>query len=209
MCLRSSVPRLIPLVVLPIRLVAVCGSAPGRGVLRPQGPAATPSSLARVATPSLEPCRGAAAAARAQLPAVTLCCLGGGPAVPLGHLLARSYIANLWASWCMPCQRAAPRLVAAAVAAHGDVDFLGIDTRDDRVSALDFRHHVGISYPQLADPRGGVGHHLGLSRILVTLALDAGGRIVYRRIGEISAAQFAAALHAATPALPADAGAGG
>lgn len=136
-------------------------------------------------------------------------CLGGGPAVPLAHLPSRPYVVNLWASWCVPCQREAPRLAAAAAAAQGHVDFLGIDTTDDSASALDFLHHVGISYPQLADPRGDVGHHLGLPGIPVTLALGAGGRIGYRRIGEVSTAQLAAALHAADPALPTGAGAGG
>lgn len=117
---------------------------------------------------------------------------------------------NLWTSWCVPCQREPPRLAAAAAAAaHGHVDFLGIDTTDDSASALNFLHDLGINYPQLADPRADVEHHPGLPGIPVTLALDAGGRIVYRRIGEISTAQLAAALPTADPALPTGAGAAG
>ena len=205
---RPSVPRLIPLVVLPILLVAACGSAPGRGALRPQGPAATPSTPTRVATPSLEPCPAAAPAARTQLPAVTLRCLGGGPAVPLQHLPARPYIVNVWASWCLPCRREAPRLAAAA-ATRGQVDFLGVDTADRRASALFFLDYFHIRYPQLLDPNSDTQHRLGAPGIPTTVAVDATGRIVYRRIGEISTAQLTAAMHAADPGVHTGAEGGG
>lgn len=203
---RPSVPRLIPLAVLPILLVAACGSAPGRGALRAQGPAATPTTPARVATPSLEPCPAAAPADRTQLPAVTLRCLDGGGDLPLTHLPARPYVINLWASWCVPCQQKAPRLAAAAAAARGRVGFLGIDTADEPHSALNFLHDYDLNYPQLADPNSDTMHRLGAPGIPVTVAVDAAGRIVYRRIGQISTTQLAAALHAADPAVSTGAG---
>jgi len=191
--------------VLPILLVAACGSAPGRDTLRAQGPAATPTTPPWVATPSLEPCP----AARTQLPAVTLRCLGGGPALPLGHLPARPYIVNVWASWCEPCRREAPRLRAAAAPTRGQVDFLGVDTADPREPALFFLDYFHIRYPQLLDPNSDTLHRLGAPGIPTTVAVDATGRIVYRRIGEISAAQLTAALRAADPGVHTGAGGGG
>jgi thiol-disulfide isomerase/thioredoxin len=107
------------------------------------------------------------------------------------------YIINLWASWCLPCQREAPRLADAAAAARGQVNFLGINTQDDRNSALDFLHYVGIHYPQLFDPDGDVLHRLGVPGIPVTLAVDSTGHVVYRRVGEISKSDLSAAVRAA------------
>lgn len=160
------------------------------------------------ATPALQRCPPAAPAGQSQLPAVTLPCLDGGPAVGLSHLPARPYIVNLWASWCTPCQAEAPRLAAAASSAHGRVGFLGIDNNDGAPAARAFLARYGIRYPQVSDPHSTVGHRLGLPGIPVTLALDAHGRIVYRRIGEISSAQLAAAVRAAThPSAPAGGGA--
>lgn len=143
---------------------------------------------------------------RTQLPAVTLPCLGGGRTVSLDHLPAQPYIVNLWASWCTACQAEAPRLAAAAQSTHGRVGFLGIDNGDTVAAARAFLHRYGIRYPQLDDPNSTVGHRFGLPGIPVTLALDASGRIVYRRIGEISTAQLTAAVHAAAPRLGAHPG---
>ena len=182
-------------------------SAPSTSSTR-EGPRATPSMPSWVTTPTLQPCPAGAPAARAKLPAVTLDCLGSGPALALDHLPSRPHVINLWASWCSPCRREAPRLAAAAAATGGRVGFLGVDTQDERGSALDFLHHVGLDYPQLADPDAAVLHRLSAPGLPVTIAVDASGRIVYRRIGEISAAQLNAALHAADPTLPSTSGGG-
>lgn len=189
-------------------LTAGCGSASHRDSVRAAGSQPPPTTPAWVKKPGLQPCPAATPTGRAQLPAVTLRCLGSGPDLSLARLPARPYVINLWASWCVPCQREAPRLAAAAAAANGQVDFLGIDTADDRDSALDFLHHFGISYPQLADPNSDTLHRLPAPGIPVTVAIDATGRIVYRRIGEISAAQLTAALHAADPGVGTGAGEG-
>lgn len=198
------------LVVLIVLGAAGCGAAGGGDTLRTQTSAAgatAPPLPSWVTTPTLRPCP-AAATARAELPRVTLRCLGRGPALALDRLPARPYIVNLWASWCVPCQREAPRLAAAA-ATHDRVGFLGIDTQDERGSALDFLHHFGIDYPQLVDPNGDVLHRLPAPGIPVTLAVDASGHVVYRRIGELSSAQLAAALRAADPTGSNLAGGGG
>lgn len=147
----------------------------------------------------LQPCPSLTAGTRTELPAVTLRCLGPGPAQALSRLPARPYVVNLWASWCRPCYQESPRLRAAARAANGRVGFLGVDTADKHSSALAFLNEFDLSYPQLSDPNGDALHRIGAPGLPVTLAVDADGRIVYRRIGEISAAQLAAAVRAADP----------
>lgn len=135
------------------------------------------------------------------LPAVTLHCLTGGSAVTLTRLPVRPFVVNLWASWCAPCRSEAPRLAAAAAAAGQQVGFLGVDTADARGAALAFLRRYGIGYPQLADPNSDTLHRLGAPGLPVTLAVNAAGRLVYQRIGEMSTGQLAAALHVADPGI--------
>lgn len=180
-----------------------CGSPTGRDGISANAEPSDRPQPSWVTAPTLHRCPTAAPYPRADLPSTTLRCLGDGPALALARLPARPFIVNLWASWCLPCQREAPRFAAAITASGGRVGFLGVDTEDDRGSALDFLHHFGLDFPQLADPDGDVLHRLPAPGLPVTLAVDAAGRVVYRRIGEINAAQLGAALHAANPRLPA------
>lgn len=204
-------------VVAPVLLLATgCGGAPattaaGGHDLTPsqQAGVGTPTLPPWVTKPSLPPCPPAAPTPRAQLPAVSLSCLAGGRGLSLDRLPARPFVVNLWASWCEPCRREAPRLAAAAKAAAGHVEFLGVDTQDGGSPALAFLHDFGIDYPQLTDPGSDLLHRLPAPGIPVTLAVNAAGQVVYRRIGEISAAQLADAVHAADPTAPVPAGGGG
>lgn len=160
-------------------------------------------------TVQLPLCPATGAVAQTQLPAVSLPCLGGGSNLALDRLPSRPFVINLWASWCAPCRQEAPRLAAAASAATGQVAFLGVDTDDGRDPALAFLHDFGISYPQLSDLNSDLLHRLAVPGLPVTLAVDATGRVVYRRIGEISAAQLADAVRAAEPTAAIPAGVAG
>ncbi|WP_175484168.1 TlpA disulfide reductase family protein [Modestobacter sp. DSM 44400] len=148
----------------------------------------------------LQPCPTAAPGGpHGELPDLKLPCLGSGAPLALDRLPPGSYVINVWASWCVPCREEAPRLRAAAAATSGRVQFLGIDIQDGRDAALSFLADFGIDYPQLQDLKGDTLHRLGSPGVPVTLAVDATGRIAYRRIGEISTDQLAAAVHAANP----------
>ena len=46
-------------------------------------------------------------------------------------------VINVWASWCLPCRSEAP-LIAAGSLAHGDVDFVGLNVRDNPTDASEF-----------------------------------------------------------------------
>lgn len=205
-------------VAAPLLLLVIgCGDTAGLSTTPAPGPNVTSSQEASIGTstlprwatsPTLLPCPAASPTARVQLPAVSLACLDGRSSLRLDRLPARPYVINLWASWCGPCRREAPRLAAAAAAARGKVEFLGVDTADAEVPALAFLHDFAITYPQLADPGSEVVHRLPAPGIPVTVLVDAAGRVVFRRIGEISAAQLADAVHAANPTarVPTDGG---
>lgn len=187
---------LIPAVVVGL-LATGCGagSPPQAPPVASGAPAVSAAFLQACPDRRVGDVRRAAAGRDAALP-------GPGSPVPLRRLPPAPHVINLWASWCAPCRVEAPRLRAAAQASSGRVQFLGIDIQDGRQAALSFLSDFGIDYPQLADRNGDVLHQLGAPGIPVTLVVDATGRIVYRRIGEISDEQLAAAMHAADPNIP-------
>jgi thiol-disulfide isomerase/thioredoxin len=100
-------------------------------------------------------------------------------------------VLNFWGSWCAPCRAEAPDLSALATnyGTRG-VRFLGIDIRDDPVSADAFIKAFGVPYPSLNDPsdelalafRGTVPP----AAIPTTLVIDRSGRIAARILGSVS-----------------------
>jgi thiol-disulfide isomerase/thioredoxin len=112
------------------------------------------------------------------------------------HLSLSAYrgsvvVLNFWGSWCAPCRAEAPDLTALATTyAQRGVRFLGIDIRDDPVSADAFIKAFGIPYPSLNDPsdelalafRGTVPP----AGIPTTLVIDKRGRIAARIVGSVS-----------------------
>lgn len=112
------------------------------------------------------------------------------------HLSLAAYrgsvvVINFWGSWCAPCRAEAPDLsaLAASDATHG-VRFLGVDIRDDQVSADAFIKAFRVPYPSLNDP----GDELALAfrgtvppaAIPTTLVIDRSGRIAARILGSVS-----------------------
>jgi len=88
------------------------------------------------------------------LPDVTLKCLGQGPAVRMSGLTGQPTVVNVWAQWCVPCQKEATYLASAYDADKRAVRFLGVDTEDTASAALDFVAHVSpqARYPSVVDP---------------------------------------------------------
>jgi thiol-disulfide isomerase/thioredoxin len=104
-----------------------------------------------------------------------------------GHVL----VINFWGSWCGPCRAEAPDLsaLAASMAPRG-IRFLGIDIRDDPVSADAFTHSFGITYPSLNDPSSSLAlafrETVPPAGIPTTLVIDRSGRIAARVEGSVS-----------------------
>jgi len=88
-------------------------------------------------------------------------------------------VVNFWGSWCAPCRAEADDLEKTyrATKAKG-VTFLGVNSRDDRDSALAFeREHV--TYPSIYDFDGKVALKFDVTQASTpaTLILDRQGRI--------------------------------
>ncbi|MGL5830039.1 MAG: TlpA disulfide reductase family protein, partial [Angustibacter sp.] len=60
-------------------------------------------------------------------------------------------VINTWGSWCAPCNAEAPDLAdISARYAQSQVQFLGVNLREDPPAAQAFERKFGIDYPSLA-----------------------------------------------------------
>lgn len=151
---------------------------------------------------------GAYAAMAVMLIAFGVARLGGaGAPIPLPDLQLRFHdgatrslrddrpqVINLWATWCPPCRREMPALIAAA-RAHPDVRFVFANQGEDAATIADFLRQHPIPPATLAhDPAQTLSQAVNVRGFPTTLFVDAEGRIVQRHIGELSRASLSARL---------------
>jgi cytochrome c biogenesis protein CcmG/thiol:disulfide interchange protein DsbE len=110
--------------------------------------------------------------------------------VELRSLRGRPVVLNFWASWCIPCAHEAPRLVSAAKTHEGRVLFLGVDVKDFSSDARRFLRRFHVNYVSVRDGGSDTYDAYGLTGLPESYFLDASGRIVAHKIGEISAAEL-------------------
>lgn len=164
-------------------VLAGCGGDEQRPRRTPAAASADPSLLAKA---DLQRCPEVAdepATGDDALPAVTLPCLGDGPAVSLRGLRG-PLVLNLWATWCEPCRAEAP-LFQRLHAAGKQVTVMGVDSKDrSRDAALAFAGDRGLRYPSLYDQKG---RTMAAARagngLPITLFVDRRGTVTHRKIG--------------------------
>jgi thiol-disulfide isomerase/thioredoxin len=104
-----------------------------------------------------------------------------GTAFDLASDKGRVVVVNFWGSWCAPCRAEADDLEKTyqETKAKG-VDFLGVDSRDDRDAAKAFVRGRA-TYPSLYDFDGKVALQFDVTQVATpqTLILDRQGRIAY------------------------------
>ena len=98
-------------------------------------------------------------------------------------------VLNVWGSWCAPCVAEAPDLQAAweQVQDGGEVQFMGIDFREEAERGAAFMAKAGITYPSLSDESGVLILRLQgkAPTVPTTLVLDREGRIAARVNGPV------------------------
>jgi peroxiredoxin len=112
------------------------------------------------------------------------------------HLSLSSYrgdtvVLNFWGSWCAPCRAEAPALASLARQLKADhVQFVGVDIRDEPVSARAFMQTFNVGYPSFSDPNDQIAlaFHSTVppAAIPTTLVIDRDGRIAARIFGAAS-----------------------
>ena len=172
-------------VVMVAAMTAGCTGSPA-GPVSPSQARAQPTAP----LPAVDPCPAAGSPAvsghAGALGHRTLPCLKPGPAVDLSSLGGRQpVLVNLWASWCLPCQREMPRLEQTYRTYKGRLLILGVDTEDDPNSARSFLTAVHATYPQVVDADGALRIQLHAVGLPVTVLIRPDGSVGYRRLGEL------------------------
>ena len=107
-------------------------------------------------------------------------------------------VLNYWASWCIPCKTETPQfdLLYRKIKSKG-VDFVGIDTKDAKDSALTFIRNNDISYPIVYDEPGETAVRLGnlpTVSLPFTVLIDKQGRVAAVYVQRITTKDLTAAL---------------
>lgn len=112
-----------------------------------------------------------------------------GAEVRLADYRGKPLVINFWATWCIPCQREMPQLVAlASQYRESGVAILGISVDDGPDEMKAFAKQFGVTYPLLVG-RDDVpaAESIGYTGLLpTTIFVSASGRVRGRLIGGAS-----------------------
>jgi thiol-disulfide isomerase/thioredoxin len=108
--------------------------------------------------------------------------------VSLDAYRGQPVLLNVWASWCPPCNKEAPRLTRF-MRTHPQARVVGLDYADTVGGARAYYRRWGWKQPSIADS-GAMFLRLGYSGLPVTLFLDASHRVVARILGPGTLAEF-------------------
>ncbi|WP_151445867.1 TlpA family protein disulfide reductase [Lacisediminimonas profundi] len=122
-----------------------------------------------------------------QMPALVLETLDG-KQLALQSLSGKPMVVNLWATWCPPCQREMP-VLRDAQARHKDIAFVFVNQGESSEAVSRYLAGKGLVLDNvLLDSRGQLGSATGSRALPTTLFFDARGKLVDRRMGEVSEA---------------------
>jgi thiol-disulfide isomerase/thioredoxin len=157
----------------PFRDCATLGTAPtaaasGSGTSTPGSGTAAPST---VGSGTAAPAAGAQA-----LPELTLSCFTGGAPVALRSVAGPAVI-NVWASWCPPCRKELPAFQRLSQRTTGQLQVVGVNSRDSRSGAQSIGEDFGVRFPILVDQGEALQRELKRNAIPLTLFVDADGRV--------------------------------
>lgn len=122
--------------------------------------------------------------------------------VNLSQLRGKVAVVNFWATWCPPCRKEIPDLVAAYAKYQAKgVAFIGIAVEDDRDLVQEFARAYEINFPLASGKEQGIALMQALGNNVAglpyTLVLDSRGNIVAVRRGPISPDRLEQALQEA------------
>lgn len=109
--------------------------------------------------------------------------------VPSSQVLAIRF----WADWCPYCRKEMAQLqpVYARLKPRG-LEILAVNVAQDRETVRRFVEPLGIRYPVLLDPEGGIARAYGVQSLPVTFLVDAGGVARGKIVGEATPEIFEA-----------------
>ncbi len=111
-----------------------------------------------------------------------------GPTARLADFTGQPTVVNLWATWCPPCVREMPMLMAAQ-REHANVHFVFINQGEQRAHVARWLHARQLSLNHvLLDEKRQASATFKQQGYPTTLFFNASGEMVASRIGELSAA---------------------
>ncbi len=120
----------------------------------------------------------------------SLTAAGGAGTTTMPSLLGRPVVLNLWSSTCTVCTSETPAIESVARQLGGKVDFVGVDTLDQKGAGLSFIRKYGVTYRQLFDPTAVVATGYGIPGLPVTVFVTSGGKVVGENIGALTTASL-------------------
>lgn len=130
------------------------------------------------------------------VPDRTLAPLEDGTPLRLSDLRGQVSVVNFWASWCVPCRRENPSLVALSQT-YPDVAFAGVVFQDrpgEAVAFLDQLKRGAGNYRYLTDKDSQAALDFGVFGLPETFVLDRDGVIQAKIVGEASYPLLASAI---------------
>ncbi|MDQ1513503.1 MAG: hypothetical protein QOC59_1345 [Microbacteriaceae bacterium] len=113
-------------------------------------------------------------------------------------------VVNFWYAGCGPCIAEAPDLRTVAAAYTGkDVQFVGVNIRDEAGEARPFEVRNRITYPSILDQANGGAAQLAFASSIqpnavpTTLVVDKDGRVTARILGRVNASVLRTLIDAA------------
>lgn len=110
----------------------------------------------------------------------------------------RATVVNIFASWCRPCERELPLLLATSEQTP-DVRWLGVASEDRRQDAEPFVERLDVSWPSVLDPTATTHIELQGTAMPTTAFFDADGRLREIVVGELGEEELEAALASVRP----------
>jgi cytochrome c biogenesis protein CcmG, thiol:disulfide interchange protein DsbE len=114
--------------------------------------------------------------------------LGGGTSAyeeRIAGLHGFPVVANVWASWCIPCRQEFPVLQKLSARYGKKVAFLGVNSEDSNDAATTFLREAPVPYPSYADPDKEILSSLGgLGGLPDTAFYDSSGKLLFLHQGE-------------------------
>jgi cytochrome c biogenesis protein CcmG/thiol:disulfide interchange protein DsbE len=95
------------------------------------------------------------------------------------------YILNIWASWCVPCRKEHPLLMA--LSKNQSIKLIGLNYRDNLNNAKKFINELGNPYDKiLIDKDGTLAVEFGAYGVPETFLIDKNKKIIKKFVGPIN-----------------------
>ena len=115
------------------------------------------------------------------------------PGLAIDDFKGKVSLVNVWASWCVPCRDEAPLLMK--LAEDKRIRVVGINYKDEPTNARRFIGRYGNPYAAVgADVSGRAGIEWGVYGVPENFVIGRDGRIAYKLVGPITAANLEAVL---------------